>query len=445
MAQKKRQKRVQDNDIMYNLLRKYIDFVLRFSYRTIKYVGLERIPKDGAIIFAPNHTGALMDALVILAMDSRPKVFVARADMFKNPTAAKFLTFCKIMPIMRMRDGIDEVKKNNETIERAVEVLRDKVPFCIFPEGTHQTKYSTLPLAKGIFRIAMQAHELMPDTPLYIIPVGIRYGSFFRFRSSARVQIGEPINIGEFIAEHPDMTPQEQMNDMRVCLEKRMQESIFYIPNDEDYDATYEICAAVVKKQVNHIKGDEEYGKLRGLDAHFAANNMTVKHLDYLKRVNPELAVRLIELGNDASALRKAEHISLNSVSVKYPLLSRILKVLFVLITLPYTLVASVCTLPIKLACHFIFKLFKDQAFRNSVRYVINMGLWPILMIIYSVIAFMSLPWQWAALATVALIPAPIVAHEVYRLFRIMISDVKLWRCKRLRAIYREIRKLMFQ
>ena len=445
MAQKKRQKRVQDNDITYNILRKYIDFVLRFSYRTIKYVGLERIPKDGAVIFAPNHTGALMDALVILAMDSRPKVFVARADMFKNPKIAKFLTFCKIMPIMRMRDGIDEVKKNNETIERAVEVLRDRVPFCIFPEGTHQTKYSTLPLAKGIFRIAMQAHELMPDTPLYIIPVGIRYGSFFRFRSSARVQIGEPINIGEFIAEHPDMTPQEQMNDMRTCLEKRMQESIFYIPNDEDYDATYEICAAVVKKQVNHIKDDEEYGKLRGLDAHFAANNMTVKHLDYLKRVNPELAARLIELGNDASALRKAEHISLNSVSVKYPLLSRILKVLFVLITLPYTLVASVCTLPIKLACHFIFKLFKDQAFRNSVRYVINMVLWPILMIIYGVIAFMSLPWQWAALVTVALIPAPIVAHEVYRLFRIMISDVKLWRCKRLRAIYREIRKLMFQ
>ena len=445
MVQKKRQKRVQDNDIKYNFLRKYIDFVLRFSYRTIKYVGLERIPKDGAVIFAPNHTGALMDTLVILAMDSRPKVFVARADMFKNPKIAKFLTFCKIMPIMRMRDGIDEVKKNNETIERAVEVLRDRVPFCIFPEGTHQTKYSTLPLAKGIFRIAMQAHELMPDTPLYIIPVGIRYGSFFRFRSSARVQIGEPINIGEFIAEHPDMTPQEQMNDMRTCLEKRMQESIFYIPNDEDYDATYEICAAVVKKQVNHIKDDEEYGKLRGLDAHFAANNMTVKHLDYLKRVNPELAARLIELGNDASALRKAEHISLNSVSVKYPLLSRILKVLFVLITLPYTLVASVCTLPIKLACHFIFKLFKDQAFRNSVRYVINMVLWPILMIIYGVIAFMSLPWQWAALATVALIPAPIVAHEVYRLFRIMISDVKLWRCKRLRAIYREIRKLMFQ
>lgn len=418
---------------------------LRFSYRVIKYVGKERIPTDGAVIFAPNHTGALMDALVILAMDRRPKVFVARADLFKNKKLAKFFTFCKIMPIMRMRDGFDEVKKNNETIEKAVEVLRDKVPFCIFPEGTHQTKYSTLPLAKGIFRIALQAHALMPDVPLYIVPVGLRYGSFFRFRSSARVQIGNPINIGEFIAEHGEFTTQEQMNQMRDCLEKRMQESIFYIPNDEDYDATYEICAAVAKMQVNHLKNDEEYGNLRGIDAHFAANNMTVKHLDYLKRVNPNLAARLIKLGNEASEIRKAEQISLKSVSVRFPLLSRILKVLFVLVTLPYTLVATLFTSPILLACNLIFKMFKDQAFRNSVRYVINLVLWPLLLAIYAIFAFIYMPWMWALLAIVALIPAPILVHEVYRLFRIMISDIKLWRNKELRAKYREIRKIMFE
>ena len=440
-----KERRIQDKDVRYNLLRWYIDVTLRFSYRVIKYVGKERIPTDGAVIFAPNHTGALMDALVILAMDRRPKVFVARADLFKNKKLAKFFTFCKIMPIMRMRDGFDEVKKNNETIEKAVEVLRDKVPFCIFPEGTHQTKYSTLPLAKGIFRIALQAHALMPDVPLYIVPVGLRYGSFFRFRSSARVQIGNPINIGEFIAEHGEFTTQEQMNQMRDCLEKRMQESIFYIPNDEDYDATYEICAAVAKMQVNHLKNDEEYGNLRGIDAHFAANNMTVKHLDYLKRVNPNLAARLIKLGNEASEIRKAEQISLKSVSVRFPLLSRILKVLFVLVTLPYTLVATLFTSPILFACNLIFKMFKDQAFRNSVRYVINLVLWPLLLAIYAIFAFIYMPWMWALLAIVALIPAPILVHEVYRLFRIMISDIKLWRNKELRAKYREIRKIMFE
>ena len=193
------EKRIQDYDSLYSFLRHYVDFMVKMSYRDLRYVGRERLPKDGAIIYAPNHTGTLMDALVLLAMDRSPKVFVARADIFKKPLLREIFTFLKIMPIMRMRDGIEEVKRNNETIERAVDVLRDRVPFCIFPEGTHQTKYSSLPLSKGIFRIAFQARELLAETPLYIVPIGIHYGSFFRFRSTVRVQIGTPINVGEFI------------------------------------------------------------------------------------------------------------------------------------------------------------------------------------------------------------------------------------------------------
>ena len=143
--------------------------------------------------------------------------------------------------------------------------------------------------------------------------------------------------------------------------------------------------------------------------------------------------------------MRKAEQISLKSVSVKYPLLSRLFKVLFMLVTLPYTLVATLFTSPIILVCNLIFKLFKDQAFRNSVRYVINLVLWPLLLVIYAIFAFIYMPWTWALLAIVALIPAPILAHEIYRLFRLMISDFRLWRNKELRAKYREIRKIMFE
>ena len=311
-----KKRKIQDYDPMYALLRHYVDLVLRLSYRNIKYVGRERLPKDGAIIFAPNHTNALMDAMVILALDRRPKVFVARADIFRNPRIAKILTFCRIMPIMRMRDGIDEVRKNNETIERAVDVLRDKVPFCIFPEGTHQAKYSSLPLSKGIFRIAFQAQELMPDMPLYIVPVGLRYGNFFRFRSTARVQVGEPINVGEFVKQNSDLTPAEQMNTLKDLLDERMKQSIFYIPNDENYDAVYEICAAGVSKQTRDFKADPELRKLRGLDAHFEANNKTVKHLGQIKENDPELHKELMALGNRASELRRSRRISLSSVSV---------------------------------------------------------------------------------------------------------------------------------
>ena len=439
-----RKRKVQDFDLCYSILRYYVDLALKLSYRNIKYVGRERLPKDGAIIFAPNHTNALMDAMVILAMDRRPKVFVARADIFRNPLIAKILTFAKIMPIMRMRDGIDEVRKNNETIERAVDVLRDRVPFCIFPEGTHQAKYSSLPLSKGIFRIAFQAQELMPDMPLYIVPIGMRYGNFFRFRSTVRVQVGEPINVGKFIADNSELSTAEQMNTLKDLLDERMKQSMFYIPNDENYDAIYEICAAVVKSHEHNFRGDRKLGKLRGLDAHFAANNMTVSRIREMEATNPELHAELMDLGHRASELRRSRRISLSSVSVKHNIFSRIVRILIFILLLPYWLPASLLTLPIKGVCKLLFKKIKDYAFRNSVRYVINLLMWPVLMIIYAAVAYALLPWKCALIITLAALPAPIVAHEVYRLVRIFKSDIKLLRFRELRECYAQIREKLF-
>lgn len=439
-----KQRKIQDSDWLYSFLRPYVDFVVRLSYREMRFVGRERIPKDSAIIFAPNHTGTLMDALVLLAMDRSPKVFVARADIFKKPILAKIFAFLKIMPIMRMRDGIDEVKRNNETIERAVDVLRDNIPFCIFPEGMHQTKFSTLPLSKGIFRIAFQAQELMTDKPLYIVPMGIRYGNFFRFRSTVRIQIGEPINVGAFIAERKGMHPQEQMNEMRTLLEERMRESILYIPNDEDYHATYETCAAVVSRQEAILRKEKEHHKLRGLNAYFTANNRTVKQIQELKSSDPERARRILDLANEARALRTAQNISLKSVALRFPVLSNVLKGLIFLLLLPYILVTTIASLPTTLLSNFLNSKFKDAAFHNSVRFLINLVAWPVMMIIYAIVAYIALPWQFALALTLAILPSPLVADDVYRLIRLWVSDFKLWRNKPLRKKYAQIRDLMF-
>lgn len=441
----KKEKKIQDYDWLYSFLRYYVDFVLKLSYRNVRYVGLDRIPRDGAIIYAPNHTNALMDALVILAMNRTAKVFVARADIFKNPILAKIFRFLKIMPIMRMRDGIDEVKRNNETISKAVDVLRDRVPFCIFPEGTHQTKYSSLPLSKGIFRIAFQAQEMMPDMPLYIVPVGIRYGSFFRFRSTVYVQIGDPIHVGEFIKENASCEPQGQINMLRDLLAERMKRSIFYIPNDEDYEATYEICAAVVKQRVRLMEKLPHHADRHPLDVHFDANNLTVQQITQMKANEPERVQQLLKLGREASELRQSRGISLASVSIKYPFWSRLLKFLFLIVALPYCLAVSILTLPIAAMCRLAFLKLKDRAFRNSVRYLLNLVLWPVLIILYSIVAYLCLPWQWALPAMVAILPAPIVAHETWRLVRLIISDIRLLMNKNLREKYQKIRDIIFE
>lgn len=438
-----RKRKIQDKDGLYNFLRHYVDSTLKLSYRKIQYTGTENVPSDGAVIYAPNHTNALMDALVILAMDRKPKVFVARADIFKNRTLAKIFAFLKIMPIMRMRDGINEVKKNNETIEKAVDVLKDKVPFCIFPEGQHQAKHSAQPLSKGIFRIAFQAQELMPDTPLYIVPVGIQYGNFFRFRSTVNVTVGEAINVGKYLAEHSEFTPQEQMNQMKDLLAERMKSLIMYIPNDEDYQATYEVCAAAMRPQRKKLMQNSPKGSVPRKLAHFKANAITTAAIARFKQEKPQEAQELMELGKQAYKMRASQKISLSSLTNRFPYWVRVLRFILFWILLPYCVPAAILTLPIFGICKLFFKLLKDHAFRNSVRFIVNLIIWPVIVLIYSIIAFCIAPWEWALAFTALVIPAPLAAQEMWRLFRLEISDIKLLCNRKLREKYTRIQQIV--
>lgn len=52
----------------YNILRYYVDFTTKHLFSSLKISGLENIPKDGMIMYAPNHCAALLDPLMILLL-----------------------------------------------------------------------------------------------------------------------------------------------------------------------------------------------------------------------------------------------------------------------------------------------------------------------------------------------------------------------------------------
>lgn len=440
---KGKKKKIQDYDRAYDLLRYFVDFVVKISYSDILYVDKENIPNDGAIMFAPNHCNTLMDALVILSIDHNPKVFVARADIFKNPILARIFSFLKIMPIMRHRDGFSAVKKNYEIIGKSVDVLMDKIPFCIFPEGTHQAKYSLLPLSKGILRIALQTHEHMPDFPLYIVPVGITYGNFFRYRSTLRMQFGKPINVGELINDNSQLIAQEQMNIMRECLSEELKSTTFYIPNDNNYDAILEICRIVEPDEVAELLKDEANTGLHSLELKFRANKNTLNRVEELKDNNPEQAVMLFKLAEDARKLRVAMNVDLDSLSIRKSLYHRLGILIVLLLVLPYGIMASLFALPYIVACQCLLRLFKDPAFWNSARFLLHLVLWPLLIIIYTICIFVNLQWQWALCLSLLIVPAPIVVHQLWQILRHTISGVKLCCNSRLQKNYSEIKKLL--
>jgi hypothetical protein len=66
-------------------------------------------------------------------------------------------------------------------------------------------------------------------------------------------------------------------------------------------------------------------------------------------------------------------------------------------------------------------------------------------MVIYSIIICIFLPLPWSVAAIVLLLPAPIVAHETWRLIRLLISDVRLFLNKDLRYKYRQMKAILFK
>ena len=70
-------------DTAYDLLVPYVNWTFRRMFRNLEFHGLENIPRDGAVIFSPNHVNTLLDALAVLSMmGNHPVVFAATIWLF---------------------------------------------------------------------------------------------------------------------------------------------------------------------------------------------------------------------------------------------------------------------------------------------------------------------------------------------------------------------------
>jgi 1-acyl-sn-glycerol-3-phosphate acyltransferase len=425
----KRKKRIYERNIYYTVLKYYVGLFFRLSYGKREYYGIETLPSDGALIFAPNHTNALMDALAVLDLDARPKVFVARADIFKKPLLAKIFFFLRIMPINRIRDGRNTLKKNDEIIKRSAEVLCNNVPFVILPEGAHRPMHSLLPLGKGIFRIALLANEeIAGEKPVYIVPVGIEYGNFFRYRSSLLLQIGHPINVTAFVKANPGKEEPVIMNDLKEKLQENLKELILYIPDDDHYDATLELCNMSCHDRIEQLSL-----KHRVLKNRLTANRYTVKLIQTRREADPENTRGILEEIAGFAEIRKRKRISMASVANPNPGITIIYRSLLLLLVFPFFIVSTILYAPTLLASYLLCSRMEDHAFHNSVRFVTTLLLWTITFVVFAITVFGLFEWELALALSLVFLPAPLTFYQYYKWFRTIRSDIRWILAKDLR------------
>ena len=200
--------KIYEQKLFYRLLKPSVNSAFKSFYREYIVVGRENIPDKGPIIFAPNHRNALMDALAILSVTPTrfSTSFVARADIFKKKMIAAILHFIKIMPAFRMRDGYENLGRNNETFDMSSELLINGNALCI-----------------------------MPEKPVKIIPVGLDYGSIHKYGKHIIINIGKPVDISEYIETYRENQAQA-MNELRQRLSDSLKSLTVDVASAEHYE-----------------------------------------------------------------------------------------------------------------------------------------------------------------------------------------------------------------
>lgn len=429
--------KIYENDLGYNILKPIVDRCVKHSYRKVEVRGMENIPADGAVILSPNHCNTLMDAIVILRTHKNQIVFGARADMFNNKFIAKCMYFFRILPMVRQRDGLRNVLKNVETQEIIVETLEHDVTFCVFPEGRHRAVKSLLPLGKGIFRMALAANAKFGDQkPVYIVPTGIEYGDFFRYRSTALVTYGKPINVTEFVKGLDTENEAQTIDHLRKELTTKMSELFTFIPDGDGQEEKWTLT-----KMISIASSRKPYGDFGTcLYDSMMDNRKIIAGITDACEKNPEKMQSILEDVKEFEKHRRKDGISIYSFRKNNNILSIAGKTFSAVIGLPYFIISGILSLPMWATTAFLrSKLIKDRAFKNTTSFGVKLGLGIIWSIILAILVFCLLPWQWALVTFLLFLPSYSYVHDYIEGMRRFISDIRIMKCKKLKKRFKAI------
>ena len=219
---------------------------LFFYFKKIHIVNIGNIPQNKPVLILANHQNALLDALIIAIKCKRFSYFLTRASVFNSITIAKLLHSLRMLPVYRMRDGIQTIKKNNEIFKTCINLLNENQVVVVFPEGDHNLKRTVRPLSKGFTRLVFDTLEMNPNSNLQLLPIGFNYVHAEKFVDEVSLHIGKPIQANDYTTF--------QRNAAVLKLKKVVHQSLSklttHIPND-DYE---DVLKKLETLNVNFLK-----------------------------------------------------------------------------------------------------------------------------------------------------------------------------------------------
>lgn len=429
----------------YWLLKKYVQFADWLIYNKVIVNGLENIPKNKPIIFSPNHQNALSDPMAILLNTKYQPVWLARADIFKNKTAAAILKFLKIMPVYRMRDGKENLSKNDETFLASVKVLENNFALGLFPEAAHSGKRQMLSHKKAVPRIVFMAVEKAhKDIDIQIIPTGIYYSHYWKFNRNLVVNFGKPIRANEFTEEFKQ-NESAAILSMRQRIIDEMEPVVLEIKSTQHYNG-FETIREIYGK--HFLKRQNQKYSVLNL---FKSDQKLAKKLDELEAKNPVETENLVKLVNNFVSKIKELKIRSWLLEKPEPNIAAIgLNKLILILGLPVFLFGFIFNaVPFFIIDTVTRRKIKDTAFWSTFFLVLGIVLFPVFYLIEFFAVSWLIPGFWLKLAFLVTLPfSGKIAFRWYILFRKTVGRSRLLLLKLFHKIeYNKLldeRKLLF-
>lgn len=168
-----------------------LKFLLYFLFEILfrpTVIGKEKIPTEGPIILAGNHTH-FMDCLTVANSTKRCVHFLAKSELMKPPLKWVFGPFGII--------SVDRSGKDRTALYNAINVLNEGMVIGIFPEGGVNEMRGTLkPFKYGAVKMAQKTDAL-------IVPFVIsgRYKLLRKSKSGIKIEFFDPVTVGDNLEE----------------------------------------------------------------------------------------------------------------------------------------------------------------------------------------------------------------------------------------------------
>lgn len=199
-----REGKIKERDELVNgIVPIWAKYVFEVTKATVEVEGLEKLPKDRAVVFIANHQGQ-MDIPLLYGFTGKQMAFVAKAELGKIPLLSGWMKLLQCTFIDRKSP-----RKSVQAIMDAAANVSKGYSQVIFPEGTRSKGGKHSEFKAGSFKLAFKSNA--PIVPVTIDGTWRIYEEKNKFQPNQKVKmiIHDPIETEgiskEKMAEIPSL------------------------------------------------------------------------------------------------------------------------------------------------------------------------------------------------------------------------------------------------